>query len=174
MCLVTLELIYHEFVLNPLPNKNGGAQSTSQPPSTSTAVPCTSEASSPARKTATLEITSGAESYQKYERMRRSGAWMTIWNNRILEIARKEDSVSPKELADTGYFAVSRTQIARRLKKLNEHGLVQHLENGVYIVTDRGEGYLDGEISTYEDEPDEIRENGGEENNDGVPSPGGI
>lgn len=42
------------------------------------------------------------------------------------------------------------------------------------VITELGEGYLDGEISTDEDEPDEIRENGGEENNDGVPSPGGI
>jgi DeoR/GlpR family transcriptional regulator of sugar metabolism len=97
---------------------------------------------------------------------------MTIWDDRILEIAREEDSVSPKELADTDYFAVSRTQISRRLRKLDDHGLMQHLGNGVYIITDRGEGYLDGEISTYEDEPDEIAENGGEEGDDGVPSAG--
>jgi repressor of nif and glnA expression len=73
---------------------------------------------------------------------------MTIWDDRILEIARGEESVSPKELEETGYFDVSRTQISRRLRKLNEHGLVQHLGNGVYVITDRGEQYLDGEIST--------------------------
>lgn len=94
---------------------------------------------------------------------------MTIWDDRILEIARKEDSVSPKQLSETGYFAVSRTQISRRLRKLNEHGLVQHLGNGVYVITERGEQYLDGEISTYTDEPDEIPET--DEENDGVPSP---
>jgi len=94
---------------------------------------------------------------------------MTIWDDRILEIARKEDSVSPKELAETGYFAVSRQQISRRLRKLNEHGLVQHLGNGVYVITERGERYLDGEISTYEDEPDEIPDT--DEGDDGVSSP---
>lgn len=97
---------------------------------------------------------------------------MTIWDDRILEIARQEDSVSPKELADTDYFAVSRQQISRRLRKLNEHGLMQHLGNGVYVITERGEGYLDGEISTYEDEPDEIAENSDDEENNGVPSAG--
>lgn len=95
---------------------------------------------------------------------------MTIWDDRILEVARKEDSVSPKELADTDYFAVSRTQISRRLRKLNEHGLLQHLGNGVYVITERGEGYLDGEISTYEDEPDKIPESDNGTDN-GVSSP---
>jgi predicted transcriptional regulator len=94
---------------------------------------------------------------------------MTIWDDRILEIAREEDSVSPKELEETGYFAVSKQQISRRLRKLNEHGLVQHLGNGVYVITERGEGYLDGEISTYKDEPDEIPDT--DEENNGVPSP---
>jgi predicted transcriptional regulator len=97
---------------------------------------------------------------------------MTIWDDRILEIARDEDSVSPKKLAETDYFAVSRQQISRRLRKLTEHGLMQHLGNGVYIITERGEGYLNGEISTYEDEPDELAENNGEEGDDGVPSAG--
>ncbi|WP_284438463.1 ArsR family transcriptional regulator [Halomicroarcula laminariae] len=81
---------------------------------------------------------------------------MTIWDDRILELARERDSVSPKELEDSGYFKISRTQISRRLGKLRDHHLLQHLGNGVYIITNRGEQYLDGEISTYEDEPDEV------------------
>ena len=43
-----------------------------------------------------------------------------------------------------------------------------HLGNGVYVITERGEGYLDGEISTYEDEPDEIRDSANDD--DDVPS----
>jgi len=81
---------------------------------------------------------------------------MTIWDDRILELARERDSVSPKELDESGYFQVSKQQISRRLSKLREHGLVKHLGNGVYIITERGEKYLDGEISTYEDEPDDV------------------
>ena len=61
-----------------------------------------------------------------------------------------------------------------QLRTFSECGVVKPLGNGMYVITELGEGYLDGEISTDEDEPDEIRENGGEENNDGVPSPGGI
>jgi DeoR/GlpR family transcriptional regulator of sugar metabolism len=97
---------------------------------------------------------------------------MTIWDDRILEIAREEDSVTPKKLDDTEYFAVSKTQISRRLRKLTEHDLMQHLGNGVYVITERGEGYLDGDISTYEDEPDRIAENGDEEEDNGVSSTG--
>lgn len=100
--------------------------------------------------------------------MRRSGAWMTIWDDRILEILRGADSGTPSELAEEEYIRVSRQQVSRRLQKLNEHNLVQHLGNGVYIITERGERYLDGEISTYEDEPDEIEQ---DNENNGVSSP---
>lgn len=103
--------------------------------------------------------------------MRRSGAWMTIWDDRILEIARDSDSVSPKGLDDTGYFAVSRQQISRRLRKLEEHDLVQHLGNGVYVITEKGEGYLKGEISTFEDEPDQVGQDTDTGTNGGVQSP---
>jgi len=102
--------------------------------------------------------------------MRRSGAWMTIWDDRILEVARDRDSVSPKELEDTGYFRISRQQVSRRLSKLKDHGLLQHLGNGVYVITERGERYLAGEISTYEDEPDEIRDS----DTDAINGPNGI
>ena len=97
---------------------------------------------------------------------------MTIWDDRILELARERDSVSPKELEDSGYFKISRTQISRRLGKLRDHHLLQHLGNGVYIITDRGEKYLDGEISTYEDEPDEVPDSNGENGPSGTTEPG--
>jgi predicted transcriptional regulator len=96
---------------------------------------------------------------------------MTIWDDRILELARERDSVSPKELKDSGYFQISRQQISRRLGKLRDHGLLQHLGNGVYIITERGERYLDGEISTYEDEPDEFPESD-EKDPSGISEPG--
>jgi len=96
---------------------------------------------------------------------------MTIWDDRILEIAREEDSVTPKKLAETDYFAVSKTQISRRLRKLTENGLMQHLGNGVYVITERGEQYLDGEISTYEDEPNQIPETDDDNGDNGVSSP---
>jgi predicted transcriptional regulator len=36
-----------------------------------------------------------------------------------------------------------------------EHGLLQHLGNGVYVITDEGEQYLDGKLDTAELESDE-------------------
>jgi len=50
----------------------------------------------------------------------------------ILEILRDKDSTTASELAEAEYIRVSRPQVSRRLKKLNNHGLVQHLGNGVY------------------------------------------
>jgi len=48
---------------------------------------------------------------------------------------------------------------------------MQHLGNGVYVITERGKRYLDGEISTYEDEPDEIPETDEADGDNGVSSP---
>lgn len=72
---------------------------------------------------------------------------MTIWDDRILEYVRQEESGSPSELEDSGYLRVSKSHISRRLRKLAEHGLLQHLGNGVYVITDEGEAYLDGEYN---------------------------
>ena len=80
---------------------------------------------------------------------------MTIWDDRILELARDKDSVSPKKLDETGYIRVTRQQISRRLRKLADYGLLLHLGNGVYVITDRGEAYLNGELDTHEDAPEE-------------------
>lgn len=82
--------------------------------------------------------------------MRKSGAWMTIWDDRILEYIRQEESGSPRELKDSGYLRVSKSHISRRLKRLAEHGMLNHLGNGVYVITEIGEEYLVGEIDADE------------------------
>ncbi len=86
--------------------------------------------------------------------MRKSGSWMTIWDDRILEIASNEDSVRAPELEDSGYFPISRSQISRRLRTLKDHGMLKDLGGGVYMITELGESYLDGEVNA--DEIDEI------------------
>ena len=80
---------------------------------------------------------------------------MTIWDDRILEYISENEAGSPTELAESGYVRVSNAHISRRLKKLSEHGLLKALGNGVYVITDRGEAYLDGELDTSEDAPEE-------------------
>jgi len=59
-------------------------------------------------------------------------------------------------MAESGYVRYSQGHISKRCKKLTEKGLLEHLGNGVYVITDRGEKYLNGEIDTSEDAPDEV------------------
>lgn len=92
--------------------------------------------------------------------MRYSGDWMVLADDRILEYIREEGSGRPKEMADSGYVPYSRQYISRRCKELVEHGLLEDLGNGVYIITERGEKYLDGEIHTGEDVSDDPAEAG--------------
>nr|WP_092702208.1 winged helix-turn-helix domain-containing protein [Halovenus aranensis] len=103
--------------------------------------------------------------------MRKSGEWMTLWDDRILEICRNDDDNLCKvsELAKNDHVRVSRSTVSRRCQKLAEHGLLRPVGDGVYILTDRGEGYLDGKISTYENEPDRVPQS--DDENDGVSSP---
>jgi predicted transcriptional regulator len=70
---------------------------------------------------------------------------MTLWDDRILEIIREEGSGAPTELSEHDVIQVSRQHVSTRLQKLADHGLLQPLGNGVYVITERGEAYLDGE-----------------------------
>ena len=83
--------------------------------------------------------------------MRLSATWMTIWDDRILEYLLHNESATPKELDESGYVKVSRSQISRRLSKLNENGLLRHLGNGVYVISDKGKAYLNEEYNVEED-----------------------
>lgn len=90
--------------------------------------------------------------------MRKSAAWMTIWDDRILEYIRENGSGRPKELLESGYFDISKSSISRRLGTLSDYGLLLHLGNGVYVITEEGEAYLDGELAAEDlPEPDEER-----------------
>jgi len=73
--------------------------------------------------------------------MRRSAGWMTVWDDRLLEYAAENESVSAAAVKDLDVFRVSRSTISRRLKKLANHRLLLDLGNGVYVITDEGEAY---------------------------------
>jgi len=103
--------------------------------------------------------------------MRKSGEWMTLWDDRVLEVCRNDDDNVCKvsEIAKNEHIRVSRSTVSRRCKKLAEHDLLRAVGDGVYILTERGEGYLNGEVNTYEDQPDRVAETDDEDN--GVSSP---
>jgi predicted transcriptional regulator len=83
---------------------------------------------------------------------------MTIWDDRLLEIIREEGSGSPSELAESEFIRVSRQHVSRRLKKLSEHGMLDHLGNGVYVITELGIDYLEGDLDA-----DQLEELNGDE-----------
>jgi len=75
--------------------------------------------------------------------MRRSGSWQSVWDDRILEwIRENEGSGTAAEMKESDLIRVHRTQISRRLQKLAENNLVQHIGNGAYVITEEGEAYL--------------------------------
>lgn len=77
--------------------------------------------------------------------MRQPGTWMTIWDDRILEHVRAEEGGRVGALAEKGNIRVSKSHVSTRCAKLAEHGLLRDLGNGVYVITEEGEAYLEGE-----------------------------
>lgn len=75
---------------------------------------------------------------------------MTLVDDRVLEYLSEHDSGSPEEMRKRGPIHYSRQYIGRRCKKLAEEGLLKHLGNGIYVITDDGEAYLDGRLDTQE------------------------
>lgn len=86
--------------------------------------------------------------------MRYSARWMTIADERILEHLSEVETDTPKEMAESGRVRFSRQYIGERCRKLTDYGLLQHLGNGVYRITERGESYLVGELDANELELD--------------------
>jgi Mn-dependent DtxR family transcriptional regulator len=65
-------------------------------------------------------------------------------------MAENEGSGTPKRLKESGLIRVSQTHIARRCKELAENGLLRHVGNGAYVITDEGEAYLNEEYDAEE------------------------
>ena len=80
--------------------------------------------------------------------MRYAGNWMTAVDDRILEYLYEHESGSPTKMKREGPIRYSRQQVHRRCKKLAENGLVNDLGNGVYMITEDGEAYLEGCLDT--------------------------
>ena len=77
---------------------------------------------------------------------RQCGDWMVLWDDRILEILALEGPTSSGLIAKRDFIYVSASNISRRLGKLRDHGLVEHVGNGVYQITIEGRLYLTGKF----------------------------
>ncbi|MDB2265760.1 MarR family transcriptional regulator [Halorubrum ezzemoulense] len=80
--------------------------------------------------------------------MRYAGSWMTAVDDRILEYLSEHESGSPTKMKREGPIRCSRQQVHRRCKKLAENSLINDLGNGVYMITENGEAYLEGRLDT--------------------------
>jgi predicted transcriptional regulator len=79
---------------------------------------------------------------------------MTICDERILERLSEVETDTPKGMADSGDVRFSRQYIGERCRELTNYGMLQHLGNGVYRITEMGEQYLEGEVDAIELESD--------------------
>ncbi|WP_436929203.1 PhiH1 repressor [Halosimplex halobium] len=98
--------------------------------------------------------------------MRQSGSWMTIWDDRILEIIQSDDDGIGKvsNLKNHENIQVGQSQVSRRCSKLAENGLLRRIGNGVYVITDEGKAYLEGK---YDAENHRFINGGGSSEDDG-------
>jgi hypothetical protein len=83
---------------------------------------------------------------------------MVLADDRILEYLSENESGGATVIKETGQVPYTRSYLSQRLAKLADYNLVKPLGNGVYRITERGEKYLDGELNTSEDAPDEVPE----------------
>ena len=93
-------------------------------------------------------------------RRRKSADWMTIWDDRLLELLSEEGPAAPTPLAEDDHIHINPSSVSRRLRRLKEFGLVQALGNGVYSISPEGEQYLKGELDASEIESESEPENG--------------
>ena len=97
---------------------------------------------------------------------------MSAADDRILEYLSEHESGSPTKMKREGPIRYSRVQVHRRCKKLTENGLIKDLGNGVYVITDDGEAYLEGRLDTenwryIDEDADEVA---GDDSTDSSPS----
>ena len=81
--------------------------------------------------------------------MRPQVDWMNQTDDRILELLEESELIlSPAVMAKN--LEYNRSWVSERLGKLVGSGLVDQVEDGYYRISDRGRGYLAGEIDADE------------------------
>lgn len=87
--------------------------------------------------------------------VRRPAEWMRASDDRILEFLEAEGVARVKAIDESDEVNYDYETIRRRAKKLSKAGLLKDIGNGVYQITDRGQGYLSGgENLRKEPDPD--------------------
>ncbi|MFA9516570.1 MarR family transcriptional regulator [Halopenitus sp. H-Gu1] len=79
---------------------------------------------------------------------------MVLADERILEFLDEHEVGTAKEMAESNTVRFSRSYITQRSGKLVDYGLIRLLGNGVFVITEVGEQYLEGELDAQELESD--------------------
>jgi len=98
--------------------------------------------------------------------MRKSGDWMALVDDRVLEYLSENETGSPTKMKKDGPIRYSTGYISERCKELADRGLIQPLGNGVYRITEDGGAYLAGNLDTETMERIEDQESDESESND--------
>ncbi|OIB58834.1 hypothetical protein [Natrialba sp. SSL1] len=81
--------------------------------------------------------------------MREPAEWMNpSTDDAILESLRDNGNQQPVHVANK--IGRHRKYVGERLRELAKYGLVENLGQGLYRITDTGEGYLEGEFDASE------------------------
>ena len=87
--------------------------------------------------------------YAPFSQMRRQRAeWMNPVDDEIMEILDESGAGTPQSLADE--LDKNNDYIGVRCRELASKGLLGHPSRGLYVLTDQGEQYLDGELDASE------------------------
>ena len=91
--------------------------------------------------------------------MRPRVGWMTRADDYILELLREAGiAANPSTIAFN--IDYDRRYVSKRCRTLAEHGLLdrEHPSKAMYRITDRGEAYLDGDLTAPELEDETTEE----------------
>jgi hypothetical protein len=69
---------------------------------------------------------------------------MSIFDDRIMEILADDGAQTPSDIVEYDHIHRTRPNVNQRLKRLEEHDLVENMGTGLYRLTDNGWLYLIG------------------------------
>ncbi|WP_254535264.1 winged helix DNA-binding protein [Halomarina litorea] len=77
--------------------------------------------------------------------MRKEAEWMSRpADDQVLETLREKGTQTPKKLHEN--TGLAQNYAGERVRELARYGLVDRIARGVYIITDKGESWLDEEL----------------------------
>lgn len=82
--------------------------------------------------------------------MRKSARWMVLLDDRILEYVAENGPTLPSDIANDDRIPYGAQHIGNRCRKLAGNGFLENLGNGVYVITQRGQDYLNEEFDAAE------------------------